>query len=181
MGGAIAGNAGAFGRQIGDMVESVRLMRLDGQVNEVDATALQFEYRSSLLKQTGAVILEATLKLEPMDIQTMEAERESIMELRRTKHPDWHKMPCAGSVFRNIDSSSAAERRQAAGWFLEEAGAKAFRVGGACLFEKHANIIIAEPEATAQDVYLLTEKMMAAVRDKFGFDLQREIKLLGKF
>jgi len=181
VGGAISGNAGAFGQQIGDAVESVRLMGLDGQVNEVDAEGLQFEYRSSLLKQTGAVILEATLKLAPTDVQTMEAERERIMELRRTKHPDWRATPCAGSVFRNIDPTSAADRRKAAGWFLEEVGAKEFRVGGACLFEKHANIIIAEPDATAQDVFQLTEKMIAAVHEKFGFNLRREIKLLGGF
>ena len=90
-------------------------------------------------------------------------------------------MPCAGSVFRNIEPTSSAERRQAAGWFLEEAGAKGFRVGGAHLFEKHANIIIAELDATARDVFDLMEEMIAAVREKFGFKLEREIKLLGDF
>ncbi len=181
VGGAIAGNAGAFGRQIGDVVESVRLMELDGCVSEVAASGLEFAYRTSLLKQTGAVVLDAVLKLKPMEVQGMEKERERIMELRRSKHPDWKSMPCAGSVFRNVEPTSAAERRQAAGWFLEEAGAKTFHVGGARLFEKHANIIIAGPGATATDVFELTEKMIAAVREKFGFELEREIKLLGDF
>ena len=179
VGGAIAGNAGAFGQQIGDVVETVRLMNTDGSVVEASAGDLQFEYRSSILKKSGAIVLDAVLKLKPCDIQTMKAERERILELRRTKHPDWKKNPCAGSVFRNIEPTSAADRRQAAGWFLEEAGAKNFKIGGARLFEKHANIIIADPEATAKDVYLLTEKMIEAVREKFGFDLEREIKLLG--
>lgn len=181
VGGAIAGNAGAFGKQIGDVVERVRLLQADGSVTEVSSEALEFEYRSSALKRNGAVVLDAVLKLKPCDIETMQAERDRILELRRTKHPDWKTNPCAGSVFRNIEPTSAAERRQAAGWFLEEAGAKDFRIGGARLFEKHANIIIAEPEATADDVYQLTEKMIQAVREKFGFDLQREIKLLGEF
>ncbi|MDF7799215.1 UDP-N-acetylmuramate dehydrogenase [Pontiellaceae bacterium B1224] len=181
VGGAIAGNAGAFGQQIGDVVESVRLMSLDGSVAEVKTEALEFEYRSSALKQSGSIVLDAKLKLKPCDRSIMEQERERILELRRTKHPDWKKNPCAGSVFRNVEPTSAADRRQAAGWFLEEAGAKNFRVGGACLFEKHANIIIAEPDATASDVYELTEKMIAAVEDKFGFKLEREIKLLGGF
>ena len=181
VGGAIAGNAGAFGRQIGDVVESVQLMELDGSIADVEAAGLDFSYRSSLLKKTGAVVLDAVLKLKPMDVQTMEIERERIMELRRSKHPDWKSMPCAGSVFRNVEPTSAAERRQAAGWFLEEAGAKAFRVGGAKVFEKHANIIVTEPDATATDVYLLAEKMIAAVRERFGFELEREIKLLGDF
>ncbi|MDZ8117453.1 UDP-N-acetylmuramate dehydrogenase [Pontiella agarivorans] len=181
VGGAIAGNAGAFGQQIGDVVETVRLMNADGSVEDVDADALDFQYRSSALKKSGAIVLDAVLKLKPCDAETMQKERERILELRRTKHPDWKINPCAGSVFRNIEPTSAADRRQAAGWFLEEAGAKDFRVGGAHLFEKHANIIIADSGATAADVYELTEKMIAAVRKKFNFELKREIKLIGSF
>ncbi|MDF7822394.1 UDP-N-acetylmuramate dehydrogenase [Pontiellaceae bacterium B12227] len=181
VGGAIAGNAGAFGQQIGDVVESVRLMNSDGAIEEVRAETLDFKYRSSVLKQSGAIVLDAVLKLKPADIPPMMKERERIMELRRTKHPDWKQNPCAGSVFRNVEPSSAADRRQAAGWFLEEAGAKEFRVGGACLFDKHANIIITEPDASATDVFHLTEKMIAAVQKKFGFKLVREIKVLGPF
>jgi UDP-N-acetylmuramate dehydrogenase len=181
VGGAIAGNAGAFGQQIGDVVASVRLMDAQGVVTRVEADELTFEYRSSALKTNGAIILDADLILKRCDVSTMQQERERILELRRTKHPDWKKNPCAGSVFRNVEPTSAADRRQAAGWFLEEAGAKDFHVGGARLFEKHANIIVAEPEATATDVYQLTEKMVQAVEDKFGFKLEREIKLLGDF
>jgi UDP-N-acetylmuramate dehydrogenase len=181
VGGAIAGNAGAFGQQIGDVVESVRLMDSKGIVTRVPGDELAFEYRSSALKTNGAIVLDADLILKRCTVSIMQQERERILELRRTKHPDWKKNPCAGSVFRNVEPTSAADRRQAAGWFLEEAGAKNFHVGGARLFEKHANIIIAEPEATATDVYLLTEKMVTAVEEKFGFKLEREIKLLGDF
>ncbi len=179
LGGAIAGNAGAFGRQIGDVVESVQLLEKSGNIRKATRDELNFSYRSSRLKQTGEIVLSATLQLPPANIQALKKERKEILELRRTHHPDWHNMPCAGSVFRNIEPSSAAERRQAAGWFLEQAGAKNFRVGKAHLFEKHANIIIADPGATARDVFELTEKMIAAVEKKFGFRLEREIKLLG--
>ena len=181
VGGAIVGNAGAFGQQIGDVVESVRLMDTDGSTRQASAEELKFEYRSSALKQSVAVVLDAVLKLKPADRETMEKERERILELRRSKHPDWKSTPCAGSVFRNVEPTSAAERRQAAGWFLEQAGAKDFRVGGAHLYEKHANIIVAEETATAADVYQLSEKMITAVQTRFGFDLVREIKLLGAF
>jgi UDP-N-acetylmuramate dehydrogenase len=152
-----------------------------GAIDCVSADELAFEYRSSILKKTGAVVLDAVLKLKPCDHETMQKERERILELRRMKHPDWTVTPCAGSVFRNVEPTSAAERRQAAGWFLEQAGAKDLRVGGARLYEKHANIIIAEPAATASDVFRLSEQMVAVVRDKFGFELVREIKLLGDF
>ncbi|MEN7972750.1 MAG: UDP-N-acetylmuramate dehydrogenase [Verrucomicrobiota bacterium] len=181
VGGAIVGNAGAFGRQIGDMVEFVQLLDGSGRQRKVATDELGFEYRSSILKQSGGVVLSAILRMQSEDIETMQKERDRIMELRRTKHPDWRAMPCAGSVFRNIEPTSAAGRRQAAGWFLEEAGAKDFRVGGAHLFEKHANIIIADAGASARDVFELTEKMISAVREKFGFELRREIKLLGSF
>ena len=181
VGGAISGNAGAFGRQIGDVVKSVQLLDEAGCQRKVAAGGLGFEYRSSILKQTGGIVLSAVLQLRSEDIQAMERERGRIMELRRTKHPDWRTTPCAGSVFRNIDPTSAAERRQAAGWFLEEAGAKDFRVGGAHLFEKHANMVITDTGASALDVFNLMEKMIAAVQEKFGFKLEREIKLLGKF
>lgn len=181
VGGAIVGNAGAFGQQIGDVVESVRLMDRNGSVHTALAAELCFEYRSSILKQNGAVVLDAVLSLATCDAETMRKERDRILELRRSKHPDWKTIPCAGSVFRNVEPTSAAERRQAAGWFLEQAGAKDFRVGGARLFEKHANIIVADPDATSTDVFELSNRMVDAVRERFGFELVREIKLLGEF
>ncbi len=181
VGGAIAGNAGAFGRQIGDVVESVRLLSPQGGVSEEPGERLEFAYRSSRLKESGEVVLDALLHLKSADRETMEAERQRILDLRRAKHPDWKTLPCAGSVFRNVEPTSAAERRQAAGWFLEEAGAKDFRVGGARLFDRHANIIVADPAATARDVFELSERMAGAVLEKFGLRLVREIKLVGGF
>lgn len=181
VGGAICGNAGAFGRQIGDVVESVRLLAFDGSIRVATAAELVFSYRSSHLKKTGEIVLDAMLKLVPAEVKAMEQAREEIMLFRRSRHPDWRTMPCAGSVFRNIEPTSAADRRQAAGWFLEEAGARRLHVGQAHLFEKHANIIIANSGATARDVFELTEQMIGCVREKFGFDLIREIQLLGAF
>ena len=181
VGGGIAGNAGAFGRQMGDHLVSVELLGLDGKVRTVLHGELEFAYRHSKLKETGEIVLSATFELPAAEKKVMQAERERIMEFRRTHHPDWHKEPCAGSVFRNIEPTSAAERRQAAGRFLEEAGAKTMRIGGARLYEKHANIIVADPGCTAQDVWELSEKMAAAVKEKFGIELTREVRFLGNF
>ena len=181
VGGGIAGNAGAFGRQMGDHLVSVELLGLNGKVRTVLHDELEFAYRHSKLKETGEIVLSATFELPAAEKKVMQAERERIMEFRRTHHPDWHKEPCAGSVFRNIEPTSAAERRQAAGRFLEEAGAKTMRIGGARLYEKHANIIVADPGCTAQDVWELSEKMAAAVKEKFGIELTREVRFLGNF
>ncbi len=87
--------------------------------------------------------------------------------------PDLSTHPCAGSFFRNIEPTSKADRRQASGWFLEEAGGKNLKAGGAYIFEKHANIIVKGPHATAQDVYDLHLKMIEAVKEKFGLQFVR--------
>jgi len=181
VGGGIAGNAGAFGRQMGDHLVSVELLGLDGTVRTVLHDELEFSYRHSKLKETGEIVLSATFELPAAEKSIMQAERDRILQFRKDHHPDWHNEPCAGSVFRNIEPTSAVERRKAAGFFLQEAGAHLFRVGGARLYEKHANIIVADPGCTAQDVWELCGKMAAAVKEKFGIELTREVRFLGKF
>ena len=181
VGGGIAGNAGAFGRQMGDHLVSVELLGLDGKVRTALHDELEFAYRHSKLKETGEIVLSAIFDLPVVEKSVMQAERERIIQFRKDHHPDWHKEPCAGSVFRNIEPTSAVERRKAAGFFLQEAGAHLFRVGGARLYEKHANIIVADPGCTAQDVWELSKKMAAAVKDNFGIILVREVRFLGNF
>lgn len=176
VGGAIAGNAGAFGEQIGDRVVSVELLdRVAG------AGELGFAYRRSNLQRGGEIVVSARLRAERGDPAQLRARRDEILAIRAEKHPDWHVTPTAGSFFKNIEPTSKAERRQAAGWFLEQAGAKELRVGGARTFEKHANIIVADPGCAAADVLELSRRMAALVRARFGFDLQREVRLVGPF
>jgi UDP-N-acetylmuramate dehydrogenase len=181
VGGGITGNAGAFGRQMGDHLISVELLGPDGKVRTALHRELEFSYRHSKLKETGEIILSATFELPKTAKSVMQAERDRIMQFRKDHHPDWHQTPCAGSVFRNIEPTSAVERRKAAGFFLQEAGAHLFRIGGARLYEKHANIIVADPGCTAQDVWELSEKMIRAVKDKFDIELVREVRFLGEF
>jgi len=189
VGGGIAGNAGAFGRQMGDPLVSAEILGLDGTIRTVTAKELEFSYRHSKLKETGGIVLSAAFELPRItcpelgrrEKDSLKTERERILAFRKEHHPDWHTTPCAGSVFRNIEATSAAERRKAAGYFLEEAGAHEMSVGGAHLFEKHANIIIGGDGCTAQNVWDLTEKMIAAVQQKFDLFLTREIRFLGTF
>ena len=181
VGGAIVGNAGAFGKQIGDVLESVEVMNAAGDVYRVAGPDLAFAYRRSRLQQSGEVVVSARLRLHPADRAGLLEERESLLALRREKHPDWRREPCIGSIFRNIEPTSAAGRRQAAGWFLEEAGAKELRVGGAYVYPKHANIIIKGKDGTARDVFELSRLMAQAVRDRFELDLVREVRFLGRF
>ncbi len=179
VGGAIAGNAGAFGQQLGDRVLSVTLLDPAGRPLTAAGDELSFAYRHSRLLTSGEIVLAARLRLEPGDPVRLEAERAEILELRRTRHPDWRTTPTAGSFFKNVAPTSAAGRRQSAGWFLEQAGAKSLRVGGARVFEKHANIIVGEPGCTARDVRELARLMADLVRTKFSIELQPEVRMLG--
>jgi len=181
VGGGIAGNAGAFGRQMGDHLVSAEILGLDGTVRTVSPEELDFSYRHSKLKETGKIVLSAVFELPLENRKIMHHERERIMKFRKESHPDWRQTPCAGSVFRNIEATSAAERRQAAGYFLDEAGARKMQVGGAHLFGKHANIIIGGNDCTAQNVWELSEQMKQAVQQKFDLELVREVRFLGKF
>ena len=148
---------------------------------KISPEEFNFSYRSSSFKESSNYLVNITLSLEQINKDHLLNERNRILSLRKDKHPDWKKEPCAGSVFRNIEPTSAAEKRQAAGWFLEEAGVKDFKEGGAYIYPKHANIIIAGESATAKDVYLLSQRMKKAVKDKFNINLVREIKLLGNY
>lgn len=182
VGGAVVGNAGAFGQQIGDRVRSVELLDFtDGQIRKVSGSDLEFAYRHSRLKHQPSILVSATLDVTPGDRTELLDERADILRLRREKHPDWKTQPSAGSFFRNIEPTSKAERRQAAGWFLEQAGAFNLRFGGAFVYPRHANIISTTPEATARDVYQLAQEMSKAVKLKYDLDLEREARFVGLF
>lgn len=181
VGGGIAGNAGAFGEQLGERLESVTLLDRNGHIREAQPGELGFAYRRCLLQQTGDIVVSAVLRLGAADPGHLLQRRQEILALRASRHPDWRQIPTAGSFFKNIEPTSRAEKRQAAGWFLEQAGAKHMRVGGARTYEKHANIVVADPGCTARDVMDLSLLMVGAVREKFGIELEREVRLLGRF
>lgn len=181
VGGAIVGNAGAFGKQVGDCLKLVCLLTKKGEKKEVLPSSLGFTYRHSNLKETGDIVVWARFGLIVGDQNKLQEERNEILKIRHEKHPNLGVYPCAGSFFRNVEPTSKAERRQAAGFFLEQAGVKSFRVGGACIFEKHANIIVKSNGCRAQDVYDLHLKMAKAVKKKFGIDLVREVRFVGEF
>lgn len=181
VGGAIAGNAGAFGEQIADHLVSVTLVDAEGQERQVVPDELSFGYRTSNIPQLGAWVVAARFRLRPAPMARLRQRRQEILDLRASKHPDWRRIATAGSFFKNIEPTSKAERRQAAGWFLEQAGAKDLRVGGARTFDRHANIIIAEPGCTAADVLALSKEMARRVQEQFGIRLQREVRLVGAF
>lgn len=179
--GAIVGNAGAFGRQIGDYVESVRCIDQNGKEMVINKDELKFSYRNSIFKDKKLYIISAVFSFDPVDNYYDEMTRNEMLDLRRLKHPDYHVYPCAGSVFKNINNPES-QQRIAAGKYLDDAGCKGMILGGAKVFDRHANIIIKNDNTClSNDVYNLIKKLQKIVKDQFNVELTREIRFVGDF
>ena len=182
VGGAVIGNAGAFGKQVGDVLVSATLLDVrTGQKKNVKHEDLGFTYRDSNLKKSGDILMDVRFALVPGNREDLVKERHDILKIRGEKHPNLETEPCAGSFFRNIEPTSSAGKRQATGYFLEQAGGKNLKHGGAVIFAHHANIIVKSKDCTAQDVYELSNMMAKLAKDAFDLDLVREVRFVGNF
>jgi len=174
LGGAIYGNAGAYGKSIGDVLVGAEIMTFDGRICQMNNNFFDFSYRSSILKKAPFLVLNATFKLAKGDPQEIKAQMDDILAQRKAKHPP-EEVGSAGSFFKNLDPKPGEKRRQAAGELLDQAGAKSLSVGGASVYPKHANFIVNYGKATADDVKSLAALMKQKVIEKFGITLHEEV------
>jgi UDP-N-acetylmuramate dehydrogenase len=172
VGGALAGNAGAFGQSIGDSLEEAVLVDQAGGERKLARQDLGFGYRTSSLQKSHAVVLRAVINAAPGDRKASEAKIKDYLEKRRAKHPPWGTA-CAGSYFKN--PCSPAGEKVAAGRLLEQAGAKGLSVGGAAVYEGHCNFIVNTGSARARDVLQLAEEMKTRVFGMSGIRLEEEV------
>ena len=180
VGGAVFGNAGAYGGEIKDVLTEVLLVDKKGNMKTVSPEYCKFGYRESYLKETEEIVLSVKIRLQKGNKDELRARIDEILAIRASKHPV--KQFCAGSFFKNIEATSAATKNQAAAQYLEQAGAKNIAVGGAQVFERHANFIIKKSDTcVAQDVFDVSEKMRRVVLDAFNLSLSREVRLVGNF
>ncbi|MDI6874244.1 UDP-N-acetylmuramate dehydrogenase [Candidatus Solincola sp.] len=173
VGGAVRMNAGAHGRCVGDRVELVRVLRLEGEeITERALTAREagFAYRSALGIGDLEIIYEVKLNLYVDDKERIKARREEFLTWRRERQP--LDRPSAGSVFLNPPGISAGE-------IIERCGLKGIRVGDAMVSPKHANFIINLGRATAEDVLRLMNRIKEEVHRREGIELKEEIRLVG--
>jgi len=177
LGGAIVGNAGCYGHEISEFIRELQILRSDGTLDRIGPEDCGFSYRSSDLRESGHILLAATLDLAKGDLEAAIALRDEKIADRRAKHPV--DVPCAGSWFRNLPAAAPGERRRAAGVLLEAAGAKDMTEGDAAVFPRHANIIINRGRATCADTRALADRMKQAVAEKFQVDLIEEVRYLG--
>ena len=172
LGGAVKMNAGAHGGQMADVLVDIEVFRLeDGRVDRVPAAAAGFSYRHSELP-SDAVVTGARFELRPGDPPVIRAAMDEAREWRRRTQP--LAEPNCGSVFKNPVDGHAARS-------IEEAGLKGTRVGGAQISVKHANFIIADEGARADDVLTLIDLVRQTVQAHSGIVLEPEVQLIGGF
>jgi UDP-N-acetylmuramate dehydrogenase len=179
VGGAIYGNAGAYGGAISDCLESALIAPPGGRPRLEPRNYFAFAYRNSILKRTHEVVLEATLTLSESPAEALKKERDRILEMRAQRHPE---TDCsAGCFFKNIEKRDEPFGKLSAGMLLEKVGAKDTFVGQAGVFQGHANIIVNLGGARADEVKRLASMLKEKVRDEFGYTLEEEITYVGEF
>lgn len=192
VGGAIRGNAGAFGGQISDSIDLVNFISIpDYNLKEASVDACSFGYRKSIFKESPSqIIFSATFKLGNGNREKSEEEINDIIAKRKEKQP---RFPSPGSFFQNpevernsvIDAfeksmeTKCKDRKVPAGWLIEEVGLKGKSIGGAKVSDEHANFIINTGKATAEDVIILSSLIKQKVRSQFNIQLKEEIQLVG--
>ncbi len=169
IGGAVRINAGAYGAEIFDALESIRLVSRTGKCRAVAAADVPHGYRWSRLVETREIVSEAVLKLARAPREQIDARTRAVSEKRRGALPS---EPNAGSVFKNPEGDHA-------GRLIEACGLKGERRGGAMISPRHANVIVNTGEGRAVDVLVLMRRMRDAVREKFGVTLSPEVEMLG--
>jgi len=173
IGGAVHGNAGAFGHAINEILDSAVILSEADKIEVADNEYFKFAYRSSKLCSKEDTVLSVRLKLRPEDPSQLAEIVKDRRKFRQERHPVG--IGTAGSVFKNIRSLEKPQEVIPAGKLLDEAGMRGMRVGGAEVFEKHCNIIVNRDNAKSEDVLKLIDKMKKAVFNKFGIDLEPEI------
>lgn len=172
MGGAAVMNAGAYGGEMKDILESVTVLTPEGEQKELKNEELQLGYRTSVVKEKGYIVLEAVLSLKKGDPKAIKSRMDELKEQRVTKQP--LEYPSAGSTFKRPEGYFA-------GKLVQDAGLRGFRVGDAMVSEKHCGFVINAGEATAAQVDELMKQVSAKVREQFGVTLEPEVKRLGEF
>jgi len=169
IGGAVRINAGAYGGEIFDVLETVRLVSRAGERRSAAAGEIAHGYRWSKLIETREIVSQAVLRLRPAPPEEIATKTRTVADKRRGALPS---EPNAGSVFKNPEGDYA-------GRLIEACGLKGERAGAAMISPRHANVIVNTGGERASDVLDLMKKMRDAVREKFGVTLIPEVELLG--
>lgn len=190
VGGAIFGNAGAYGQTISDKITRVRVLDTETEKDRwLTKAECRFDYRDSGFKQmNNLIILEAEFgfdRADPVELRTASA---AVLSRRLQKYPPG--VLCPGSFFKNLPAADLPEEfakqipidyygKMPAGYFLDLAGAKGQRLGNIKIAPYHANLFINEGGGRASDFFQLAKEWKTKVKEKFGIELEPEVQLVG--
>ena len=167
IGGAVCMNAGAFQREISQVVEYVDVV-CNGKIDRKTCNELCFDYRYSIVKEQSITILGVMLKLKKDSKLSIQARMSRFMQMRKNMQPSQISL---GSVFKKVNGISA-------GYYIEQVGLKGYKIGGAMISNKHANFIINVDHAKSLDFMSLANLAISKVDNAFNIRLQYEILLL---
>ncbi|SNX54810.1 UDP-N-acetylmuramate dehydrogenase [Thermoanaerobacterium sp. RBIITD] len=171
LGGAVTMNAGAYGPEIKDVIGMVEVIDGKGNIYELENGKMRFAYRSSAIQIDKLIALRAWINLKKGNYKDIRAKMDELNGLRRMKQP--LEYPSAGSVFKRPEGYYA-------GKLIQDAGLRGYMIGGAQVSEKHCGFIINKGNATAEDVLKLIEHIQKEVKNKFGVELQTEVRIVGE-
>lgn len=170
IGGAIRMNAGAYGKEMKDIVKNVTYIDYNGNTNVLENEKLEFEYRNSMFSKNKYIVLETTLILKKGKRDEIKEKMEEYSNARKEKQPI--EYPNAGSTFKRGEDFITAK-------LIDECGLKGYKIGGAEISTKHAGFVINKGNATAKDVLELTEYVKEKVYEKFQKNIELEIEIIG--
>ncbi len=166
VGGALRGNVGAHGGDIGQWVKEVTVLDDTGQISVKDRTEVVFGYRRSSLDDL--IILQAKFELEPEDPHELARRLQKLWIVRKAAQPMGHQ--ASVRVFRDPRGTTAAE-------VVEAAGLKGTRIGGAVVSERNANFIVTEPNCTTTDILRLIDTIRTQVLNRLGVNLELDLEI----
>lgn len=170
LGGAVWGNAGSFGFEIGNVVESATIIRMDGNIVTVERDDLMFSYRSCAVPD-GSIIVSVNVRLEKDDAKKISKSANEFLQEKLRKQPI--SLLSAGCVFKNPSGTHA-------GRLIDEAGCKGMRRGDVEVSGLHANFFVNRGSGTAVDFLGLMEDVNERVLKSFGVELEPEIRIVGR-
>ena len=169
VGGGVVMNAGAYGGEMSQVVNQVRVVSKEGESMELDNDTMEFRYRGSVIRGSAFTVTEVTFRLEPGDREAIRAKMEELAARRREKQP--LEYPSAGSMFKRPPGHFAAA-------LIDQCGLKGLTVGGAQVSEKHAGFVVNRGGATCGDVLALVDQVKEEVLRQTGVELEMEVKVL---
>ena len=171
VGGAVRMNAGAYGREMKDIIVSSKYMDLDGNIKELDLASHEFSHRKSIFSTNGWIILETTIQLLCGDKPEIEQKMKDYKNDRRQKQP--LEFPNAGSIFKRNPEVPTAK-------LIHDCGLKGYSIGDAEVSLKHAGFIVNKGKATSEDVLQLVDYIKEQVKNKFDKEIELEIIVIGE-